>query len=272
MQSMPNAESYPYSLSPALENAYLVELLSVLDVAAWRADEIEVCLTEQRRKGTIAELPFTYGGRGTVVSSATRLLGSIEAFLAAYARASLLVDPPRKKHAPRGLHLRTILRVSGPESRFGLDFGSRDLRDGWMHLDEDISRWAEDRSGAVLPTAITNGGEKWYELALRGSVRIVDADQLSITLPRRGAWLLKPYFHRCSELRDRVLTALSSEHRWKCENGICGIPIGRSGRPERWYIRSIGTEPVVEVHATSYREVVRQFKLAVAALNSRRDR
>jgi hypothetical protein len=251
---------YPYSLDPETERVYLLELASILDVIRWRADELESCAGEVRHKGTLREIPDRYGR--SPISGATRLTGAIEAFLAAYARASLILYPVAKRHEARGRHLRRVLSIgtfAGDER-----LKDRGLRNGWMHLDEDIGAIALERNGHIAEGVVVPKGTPWYAFVESGAIRMVDPERLTIVLPKRGMWSLRPYFHRCSDVQAMVRVALANPDRWECVDGVCGIASGWNTRPETWMIRSLGGDARIEVRAESYRAVVADFASAVA--------
>lgn len=251
---------YPYSLDPETEDVFLHELSSVLDVALWRAAQIEQCIREVTRSGFLENLQIDPPYFGHSVSGATRILGAIEGFLAAFARASLIIYPSRRAHLARGRHLRAVL---GRDRRVTDIFNNRDLRDGWMHLDEDIGHIAVERS--VAPTSVMTGGpDRWSAEALRGVVRVVDARELTVALPRRGIWSLRPYFHDCQELRQDVSVVLTNPYRWQAVGDIRGRAVGWTGREETWMIKALTRGCPVTVTASSYRDAVAAFESAVS--------
>jgi hypothetical protein len=253
---------YPYSLDRTTERVFLDELANILDVLLWRANEIEACVVEVQQFGSVRDVAIDQPRWSSVVSGHTRLIGAIEAFLAGYARASLILYPVRKADQPRGRHLRMVLGIRDLAAGVGLD--DRKLRDGWMHLDEDIGRLGAERNGKIRGGSVVHEGKAWYHLAQEGSVRIVDLERLAIALPRRGIWSLRPYFHRCKELRQLVGVEIVNPYRWECANEVCGIAVGWAGQPEIWMIKTLGHEAPIMVEAPSYKEVVRAFHTAVA--------
>jgi hypothetical protein len=268
-------EDYPYSLDRQTEHVFLQELVKVLEIALWRAGEIEECVAEIRKTGAVAARPVAYPFSGKVVSGETRLFGSIEAFLSAWARASLIIFPTGKQRGSRGderdqargRHLRAVLRIREPWSQFSAE--DRKLRNGWMHLDEDLGRWSEQRKGDVAASAVGGGsGREWYQLARGGAVRIVDVENLAVALPLRGVWSLNPVFHKCKELRDQALWAIEdSDIRWHCVDGICGIIVCWAGfgrLPAAWMIKSLSLREPFTVEAPTRQELVRAFAEAVA--------
>jgi hypothetical protein len=251
---------YPYSLDRVTERVYLLELASILEVIRWRADELESCAGDVHHGGALVDIPLRRGK--SPISGATRLTGAIEAFLAAYARASLILYPSAKRHEARGRHLRAILSI-------GMFHGDewlkdRRLRNGWMHLDEDIGTIALERSGEIAEGVVVPKGTPWYAFVETGAIRMVDPDNLTIVLPKRGMWSLRPYFHRCSDLQRTVKVALANPYRWECVDGVCGIAAGWNGQPETWMIRSLGGDACIEVRAESYKELIAAFVRAVA--------
>jgi hypothetical protein len=254
---MPEPLTYPYVLDQQTESVFLAELASVLDVLLYRADEIEQCIAEIRERGA-AHIPIAEAARwNRGASGSIRLFAAIEALLAAYARVSLLLYPIRKADAGRGMHLRTILRIDS-SSRLA----DRRLRDGWMHLDEDIGKLSVSQDGGVSASVIAVDGEKWYHHAQRGSVRIVDPESVSVALPRRGVWMLRPYFQLSKDLRAQVAYTSTNPYRWLCFEGICGIALGWSGRPERWIIKSLGGGFDIAVESSTYLGAVSAFETA----------
>lgn len=255
---------YPYSLDRQTEYVFLQELAGVLDIALWRAAEIEECVAEIRKLGAVADRPLRYGRGGRSVSGRTRLYGSIEALLAAWARASLLLHPTQGNKA-RGRHLRSVLRLRTPS--LVADTEDRRLRDGWMHLDEDLDKWAKLREGAVGVSTVSGEGESWHEVVFRGAIRVVDPNHLGVTLPRRGQWSLFPYIHRCQDLRERVQVALDdADVRWHCVDGVCGIIVGWAGlgrEPPLWMIRALNLPEPFTVSAPSIPELEHAFAAAV---------
>lgn len=256
---------YPYALDRQTEYVFLQELAAVLDIALWRGAEVEECVAEIRKLGAAADRPLKYGRGGRFVSGSTRLYGSIEALLAAWARASLLLHPTRGNKA-RGRHLRNVLRLRTPSLIAGTE--NRRLRDGWMHLDEDLDEWAKLREGAVGVSTVSGEGESWHEVVSRGAIRIVDPNQIGVTLPRRGQWSLYPYIHRCQDLRERVQVALDdADQRWHCVDGVCGIVVGWTGlggEPPLWMIRALNVREPFTVSAPSIPELEQEFAAAVA--------
>lgn len=258
---MGRAPTYPYSLDPATERVYLLELASIFEVIRWRADDLESCAAEARREGAVREIAVRFGK--VPVSGATRLIGAIDAFLASYARASLILFPTAKAHKARARHLRAVLGMGAQGSNDRL--GDRRLRNGWMHLDEDVGLLAANRDGKIAEGVVVPKGMAWHSFAQQGSVRMVNPEYLTIILPNRGMWSLRPYFHRCSDLQATVTGALHNPHRWECIDGVSGIAAGWSGKPEMWMIRSLAGRADIEVHASSYREVVSAFASAVTS-------
>lgn len=257
-------EEYPYSLDRQTEHVFLAELANVLDVALWRADEIEACVEEQLDLGATADRPSEAGRWLHTVSGDTRLFGSIEAFLAAWARTSLILYPVKKRdkaenarNEGRGKHLRAALGIRDPGLSAGFD--NRRLRDGWMHLDEDLGRWAHARGGDVSPSATTGEHTEWYHLAQRGSIRVVDSKELAVALPLRGIWRLRPYFQRCKDLRQQVQRTRDSHDRWLCHKGICGLAVGWGGEPSHWMVKALGASKELTVEAPTYPEAERAF-------------
>jgi hypothetical protein len=256
--------AYPYSLDRATERVYLSELASVLEIVRWRADELETCADEVRGEGRVRAVAVRYS-KGAV-SGATRFLGAIEAFLASYARASLILYPTAKTHEARGRHLRAALGIG---TTFVNDrISDRSLRNGWMHLDEDIGDLAEQRDGKVTDTVIVPKQAKWYHFAQQGSIRMVDPEDLTIVLPKRGMWSLRPYFHLCRDLQASVRVALHNPYRWEIVDDIGGIAVGWGGKAGEWMIKALDRGVDIEVHAPSYREVVSEFARAVASWRS----
>lgn len=232
----------------------------MLDIALWRAAQVEQCISEVSQTGTLRDLTVDPPYFCSSVSGATRLLGAIEGFLAAFARASLIIYPGRRQSA-RGKHLRAVL---GRDRRHTDSFSDRGLRDGWMHLDEDIGLIAEER--AIAATSVMTGGpESWYAEALRGVVRVVDARELTVALPRRGIWSLRAYFHDCSELLKDVHVALTNPYRWETVGDIRGRAVGWEGREPTWMIKALTRGCPVSVAAPSYRDAVAAFEAAVSA-------
>jgi hypothetical protein len=252
---------YPYSLSQKAERVFLKELEGVLDVALWRADEIESYMEQQREKGSVVDQSPPMGRWVKSVSGETRLFGSIEAFFAAWARASLILYPT-KGNRLRGRHLRAVLGLTyqlGPE-----EYLDRDLRDGWMHLDEDIDRIVE--KGDVAPSSVADENVQWYDLAMRGSVRIIDPVQVAVALPLRSVALLRPYFHRADALRQRVVFQLTNEYAWTTFDGISGIAVlrtGKRGQPDAFFIKALGTRADITAEAQTYPELVEAFETRV---------
>lgn len=196
-----------------------------------------------------------------VVSGPTRILAAIEAFLAAFARASLILYPIGKVHSARGRHLRAAL---GRDREHNDPFNNRRLRDGWMHLDEDIGLLAAD--GRVVPTSVVStGADRWYSEALRGAVRIVDARDVAVALPRRGVWSLRPYFHECTSLLQDISATLTNPYRWERVGDVQGLAVGWSGKSETWMLKSLTRGCTVTVTARSYNEAVAAFQAAVAS-------
>jgi hypothetical protein len=257
---------YPYSLGPKAEYVFLSELRKVLDILLWRADEIESCMAEQRLTGAVTDQLMERGRWCKTISGETRLFGAIEAFLAAWARMSLLLYPIKERDQPRGQHLRFVLgiREVGPTA----PLNDRKLRDGWMHLDEDLGKLCSTREGDIAASAVATENEEWYHLARRGSVSVIDPKKVAIALTLRGAWLLKPYFHRCKELRNQVRFQISNEYRWINVNGISGIAVGWSGRPERYMMKALGTKADITVESDTYSGVIAAFEQAVARWQS----
>jgi hypothetical protein len=252
---------YPYSLNPATERVYLLELANILEVIRWRASELETCAAEVRHSGTLGGIPVRHGLDS--ITGATRLIGTIEAFLAAYARASLILYPTAKSEQARGTHLRAVLGIDASLAPDRLK--DRALRNGWMHLDEDIKSLAEDRNGRIAEGVVVPKETPWYAFVERGSIRMLNPEDLTIALPKRGVWSLRPYIHRCSDLQATVSFAISNPYRWECVDGVCGIAVGRRGKPEMWMIRSLGGGAKLEVQASSYNGVVGEFGRAVAS-------
>jgi hypothetical protein len=240
---------------------YLVELSSIFEVIRWRADELETCAAEVRKDGTVREVAVR--NAKTPVSGAIRLLGAIEAFLASYARASLILYPTAKTQEARARHLRAVLGVG---TSFRDDrISDRRLRNGWMHLDEDIASLAEKRDGRIADAVIVPNEASWHQFAQQGSIRMVDPENLTIVLPNRGLWSLRPYFHLCRDLQANVEMALHDPYRWEVVDGVAGIAVGWVGKSEEWMIRSLTRGVGIEIHASSYREVISHFARAVAS-------
>jgi hypothetical protein len=172
-----------------------------------------------------------------------------------------LILHPSAKHRARGLHLRAVLGLMDTIGRDGFD--DRSLRNGWMHLDEDIEALAAERGGGIFDTAVVQRGERWYRYAESGSVRMVDPENLTVVLPRRGIWSLRPYFHRCRDLQHRVRVALEDPFRWECVDNVCGIAVRWGGRPEVWVIKSLSGGADIVAEAATYMEVRSAFRAAV---------
>lgn len=259
-------EQYRYSLDPQTERVFLQELASVLDIALWRASEIEECIVEIRQEGRVASRPLAcpyFGSRA--VSGETRLYGAIEAFLAAWARASLILSPSgdRGRYRRRGKHLCAVLGIR--EASLHTRPGDRSLRDGWMHLDEDLDDWAKQRDGQVAASSIGGPEETWHHLALGGSIRIVDVDHVSVALPLRGHWSLRPYFHRCRDLRADVARAIeSAPYRWHRHDGVCGIVAAWIGQEPLWMMKALSLPEPFTVTAPSRPELLHAFAEAVS--------
>lgn len=248
---------YPYFLSQQAERVFLKELESVLDVALWRADEIELYMKEQRDKGTIVDQTPPIGRWVKSVSGYTRLFGSVEAFFAAWARASLILYPGNDGNPLRGRHLRAALglRYSRHEYR------DRGLRDGWMHLDEDIDEIV--RMGEAAPSSVTDKDVEWYHLATRGSVRVIDPVKVAVALPLRRASLLRPHFHRAEALRQLVVFRLTNEYAWTTFDGMSGIAEHRpawKSQPASFFIKALGTKADITAEAPTYPELVKAFE------------
>jgi len=262
LQKEDREDPYPYSLSPQAERVFLKELESVLDIALWRADEIELYMEEQREKGTIVDQSPPMGRWVNRVSGDTRLFGSVEAFFAAWARASLILYPTKDGNPLRGRHLRAVLGFG-----YGLgqeEYRDRNLRDGWMHLDEDIDRIVG--MGEAAPSSVTEKDVEWYHLAMRGSVRVIDPVKVAVALPLRSVALLRPYFHRAEALRQRVVLRLTNEYAWTTFDGVSGIAVLRPGlgsEPDSFFIRALGTTADITAEAPTYPELVKVFEARV---------
>lgn len=259
MQKEDREDSYLYSLSQQAERVFLKELEGVLDIALWRADEIELYMKEQSEAGVITDRSPPMGRWVKRVSGETRLFGSVEAFFAAWARASLILYPT-KGNQLRGRHLRAVLGFGyelGPE-----EYRDRHLRDGWMHLDEDIDRIMELRQ--ATPSSVTNKDVEWYDLAIAGSVRIIDPVKVAVALPLRSVALLRPYFHRAEALRQRVVLRLTNEYAWTTFDGVSGIAVLRRERGrEFFFIKALGTDADITAEAATYPELVDAFEANV---------
>jgi len=261
LQKEDREDSYPYSLSPQAEHVFLKELESVLDIALWRADEIEFYMDEQREKGTIVDQSPPMGRWVKRVSGDTRLFGSVEAFFAAWARASLILYPTKDGNPLRGRHLRAVLDLTykGHE-----EYRDRNLRDGWMHLDEDIDRIVG--MGEAAPSSVTEKDVEWYHLAMRGSVRVIDPVKVAVALPLRSVALLRPYFHRAEALRQLVVLRLTNEYAWTTFDGVSGIAVFRpawKSEPASFFIKALGTKADIKAEAPTYPELVKAFEARV---------
>lgn len=103
----------------------------------------------------------------------------LEAFLAGWARLSLLFWPAPKRHAPnaaftreRGRILRDFLRLDDSHV-----LNDRKLRDAWMHTDERFdAAWLENRWGNRQQFVTTAGA---MDAASR-SVRVFDVEALIV--------------------------------------------------------------------------------------------
>ena len=260
-QTADREDRYPYYLSQKAERLFLKELESVLDIALWRADEIELYMQERRDKGSVAEQSPPMGRWVKNVSGDTRLFGSVEAFFAAWARASLILYPTRDGNALRGRHLRTALGLG--QGFGGEEYRDRALRDGWMHLDEDIDKILSGGEGS--PSSVTAKDVEWYHLAMAGSVRILDPVKVAVALPLRSVALLRPYFHRADTLRQHVLVRLTDPSAWTTFDGVSGIAVLRreKGRPDFFFIKALGIEADITAEAPTYPQLAAAFEARV---------
>lgn len=260
LQKEDREDPYPYSLGPQAEHVFLKELESVLDIALWRADEIEFYMKVQREDGAIKDQPPLARRWVKRVSGETRLFGSVEAFFAAWARMSLILYPTKGDPA-RGRHLRAVLGLINELGRE--EYNDRVLRDGWMHLDEDIDRIV--RKGDVATSSVADKDVEWYHHALRGSVRIIDPVKVAVALPLRSVALLRPYFHRAEALRQRVISRLTNEYAWVTCDGVSGIAVLRGGKPkpDSFFIKALGTKADLTAEAPTYPELVEAFEARV---------
>ena len=253
-------DPYPYSLSEQAERVFLKELESVLDIALWRADEIEFYMKEQSEAGHFRDQSPPMGRWVKRVSGETRLFGSVEAFFSAWARASLILYPTRDGNPLRGRHLRAVLGLG-----YGLgseEYRDRHLRDGWMHLDEDIDRIIG--MGGAAPSSVTTKDVEWYHLAIAGSVRVIDPVKVAVALPLRSVALLRPYFHRAETLRQHVVVRLNNEYAWTTCDGVSGIVVLRREKDRQFFfIKALGIEANITVEAPTVPELKKAFEARV---------
>lgn len=257
LQKVDRDDPYPYFLSQQAERVFLKELESVLDVALWRADEIELYMKEQREKETIVDHTPPIGRWVKSVSGYTRLFGSVEAFFAAWARASLILYPGKDVNSPRGRHLRAVLGLRYTRH----EYRDRGLRNDWMHHDNAIDRMVG--MGEAAPSSVTEKEIEWFHLARRGSVRVIDPVRVAVAFPLGRAALLRPYFHRAEVLRQRVVFQLTNEYAWTTVDSVSGIAVYRpawKSKPASFFIKALGTKADITAEAPTYPELVKAFE------------
>jgi hypothetical protein len=156
---------------------YELELRDTIDACLYRLDQLEAaakeCLDLDTKLQSDPELdPEVLRSKG---QSQTRIFDHLDAFLAAYARVSLLIfpvggDPFTKK---RGATMQHCLNLN-PNS----PLDDRALRDSWMHHDERLDKnvAANQQAGGQLfkrSAEVTAANKK-------GFLRIIEIDTLLV--------------------------------------------------------------------------------------------
>jgi hypothetical protein len=171
---------------------YLQEAYELADGLLYRLDQLEKSHREWIEARSIGDREaavhprkfdrdaFQSAGRRTIGAQST-VFGELEAFLAAWARLSLIFWPAPPRRSPRasftsarGLQLRSFLRLSEDHP-----LANRALRDAWMHTDERFD-------AAVLSGRLGNRHQFVHtagvRAALEHSVRVVDVESLTVHL------------------------------------------------------------------------------------------
>jgi hypothetical protein len=172
------------------ELPYLLELRNVLDAALYRFDELESAAARWLAVGVKIDRPARIAGEpgragllGQMAREQSSIFDAIEAFLALYARVSLLLfpvggtDPLAAWRRSRGEVLRQRLELTSSS------LAHRDVRDAWMHFDERLDA-AVSRGEGVGPQLFKLAVEVTNQMR-EHALRLVEVDRLALSFRDR---------------------------------------------------------------------------------------
>ncbi len=155
---------------------YDLELRDLIDSTLYRLSQLEQAASECLRLDQ--ELKRNESDPEIVtrkLNTQTRIFDHLEAFLAAWARLSLLLFPVKTAgfSAERGKTLQQILDL-----RENSVFADRELRNSWMHFDERLDDAVERQTGANRQRFIRSS--ELTDKLQRTTLRIIEIDTLVI--------------------------------------------------------------------------------------------
>jgi hypothetical protein len=196
---------------------YLLEIRDVLWAAVWQFEQVESAarrLLELDVAWLAAEEDeeIEIANVNESIRQQALLFDSLEAFLAAWARLSLLLFPVvgGDSGAPwreqRAAALQRLLEI--PELPI---IANRDLRDAWMHFDERLDQMIS--AGKVAGRQRFTRSKDVTDRLKENTLRLIEVDTLKIHYHDRAGTVqttdLHPLNRALGQLQDRLKTAWS---------------------------------------------------------------
>lgn len=177
-----------------VELLYLSELDSLSRIMSTHADS----LTAARAAWIVADSNLKENVAAGLVAERLTLQWSLwlplESFLAAWARASLLLFPKKRSSKCRGDYLCKILRI--PDDHL---LSNRTLRNDWMHFDERLDSAIESHIDVQ-----SQSFERELVCNSPVTVRTLIMEPFSVCFLNGTPQYLEPMFGAARELRERV--------------------------------------------------------------------
>ncbi len=193
---------------------YDLELRDLIDSCLYRLDQLENAATEcVKLDDQLSTEHLDSDVLQQKVATHTRIFDLLEAFLAGWARLSLLLFPDDStaftQH--RGQILQRILDL-----RDSSVFADRALRNSWMHFDERLDRAVAAGTGANRH--LFTRSREVTEAQKRGTLRIIEIDTLRVHYHDRGS---QP---RCVDLRELRAALDELENRRRTARQLLPMP------------------------------------------------
>lgn len=155
---------------------YTIELRDTVNAGIYLFDALVVAGNEVVRAQDEANASRDAADRSAQLRAQAHLFDTLESFLTAFARASLLLFPVSRSPfaQKRGATMQQCLAQDYSSS----PLNDRDLRDSWMHHDERMDSAVEARRSASGQT-FTRSGER-IDAETDAHLRVIEADSLVI--------------------------------------------------------------------------------------------
>lgn len=178
---------------------YRIELRDTVNAGLYLFDALVAAGNEVVRAQDKANASRDAADRSAQLRAQAHLFDTLESFLTAFARVSLLIFPVSRCPfaQKRGATMQQCLAQDYSSS----PLNDRDLRDSWMHHDERMDSAVEARRSASGQT-FTRSGER-IDSETDAHLRVIEADSLVIHFrDRAGAKRSRNLYEIAAALRD----------------------------------------------------------------------